>query len=78
VRETDEMHTGFWWRDPKERNHLEDLCVGGRVILKWIFKRQGWEAWAGFISFRRGLGGGRLRESGYETSGSIKFAEFLD
>ena len=62
VRETDEVHTGFWWGDLRERNHLEDLGVGRRVILKWIFKRQDWEAWTGMISFRRGSGGGRLRK----------------
>jgi len=60
VWEPDEVHTGFWWGDPRERNHLEDLGVGGRVILKWIFKRWDWEAWTGLFPFRRGLGGGRL------------------
>ena len=30
------MHTGFKWGNLKERDHLEDLCFDGRVILKWI------------------------------------------
>jgi len=30
------MHTGFWWGNLKERDHLENPCVDGRVILKWI------------------------------------------
>ena len=33
------MHTGFWWGDLREKNHLEDLGIGGRVILKCIFKK---------------------------------------
>jgi hypothetical protein len=32
------MHTGFWWKSQKERDHEEELDVGGR-ILKWILKR---------------------------------------
>ena len=24
---------------PEERSHLEDPCVGGRIILKWIFEK---------------------------------------
>ena len=31
------MHTGFWWEDSKERDHLEDLGVDGRIILKFVF-----------------------------------------
>jgi len=27
------MNTGFWWGDLREKDHLEDLCVGGRIIL---------------------------------------------
>jgi hypothetical protein len=32
------VHRGFWWGDLIERNHLEDLGVDVRIILKWIFK----------------------------------------
>jgi hypothetical protein len=36
-----EVHTGFWWRDLREGDHLEDPDVDGRIILKWVFKK--WE-----------------------------------
>jgi len=32
---TGEVYTGFWSGDMRERDHLGDLGVGGR-ILKWI------------------------------------------
>jgi len=34
-----EVHTGFWWGGLMEGDHLEDLGVGGRIILKWILKK---------------------------------------
>jgi hypothetical protein len=34
VWETDEVHTGFWWEDLRERVHLKNLGVNGRVVLK--------------------------------------------
>jgi hypothetical protein len=29
-----------WLGNLRERNHLEDLGVDGRIILKWIFKKR--------------------------------------
>jgi hypothetical protein len=33
------MLIGFWWENLRERENLEDPGVGGRIILKWIFRR---------------------------------------
>jgi len=34
----------------EERDYLENLSLGGRIILRWTFrKREGW-AWTGLIS----------------------------
>jgi hypothetical protein len=34
-----QVHTGFWWGNLRERDHLEDPSEDGRIILKWIFKK---------------------------------------
>jgi hypothetical protein len=39
------VHTGFWWGDLKEGNHLGDPSVDGRIILKWILKLYGVMDW---------------------------------
>ena len=36
------MHTGFWWGNLRKGDHLQDLGVDGRIILKWIFKKWVW------------------------------------
>ena len=33
------MHADMWQETLKERNYLEELRLDGRVILKWILKR---------------------------------------
>jgi hypothetical protein len=33
------LHTAFWWGNLREREHLEDPDVDGRIILKWLFRK---------------------------------------
>jgi len=54
-----EVYTGFWWGSLKERNHLEDSGVDGRIILIWISKK--WdEEWTGLIWIRIRTGEGHM------------------
>jgi hypothetical protein len=38
-RGREEGHTGLWWENLRERNHLDDLGEDGKIILRWIFKK---------------------------------------
>ena len=55
-----EEHTGFWWRNLREGNILDDPGVDGRIILKWIFWKWVGRAWTEMIWLRMGTGGGLL------------------
>jgi hypothetical protein len=33
------VYTGFWWGNIRERNHLEDPAIDGRIVLRWIFRK---------------------------------------
>jgi len=34
-----EVCTGLWWGNLRERDHLEDPGVDGRIILRCIFRQ---------------------------------------
>ena len=73
----EEVYTGFWWGNRRERNHLGDSGIDGRVILRWIFRKWDVRAWTGSIRRRQGQVSGNC-ECGNEPLGSIKCGEFLD
>jgi hypothetical protein len=54
-----EVYTGFWWGNLKERDHLEDPGLDGRIILNGS-SGSGLGAWTGLIWLRIGTGGGHL------------------
>jgi hypothetical protein len=40
-----DMHAGFLWKSQKEKEHYEDINVGGRIILGWILKKYNGMDW---------------------------------
>jgi len=38
VWERGEAYTGFWWVNPRERDHLEDPGQDCRIIFRWFFR----------------------------------------
>jgi hypothetical protein len=68
-----EVYTGFWLGNLRERDHLEDQDVDGRIIFIWIFRKWGLDrAGSGYIQVAGTC------ECDNELSGSIKCGEFLD
>ena len=55
-----EAYTGFWWRNPSERGHLEDPDVDGGINIKMDLQEVGWEAWNRSIGLRIWTGGRHL------------------
>jgi hypothetical protein len=37
------MHVGFWWEILNERDHYENLDVGGKIILRWFLRDIEWD-----------------------------------
>jgi hypothetical protein len=48
------------WGDLRERDHLKDLGIDGRIILKCNFKNLNGEAWTGLLCLRIEMGDGLL------------------
>ena len=53
------MH-GFGGENLRDRDHLEDPGVDGRIMLRWTFRKWDVGAWTGSIWLRIGTGGGHL------------------
>jgi hypothetical protein len=34
-----ESYTGFWCENLKEREHLRDPGIDGRILLRWILRK---------------------------------------
>jgi len=56
----EEMCTGLWWVNLRERDHLEDPDADGKIILRWIFRKWDVGVWTGSSWLRIGTGGGHL------------------
>jgi len=50
----------FWWRNPRERDHLGYPGVDGRIILRGIFRKWDVGVRTGLSWLRIGTGGGHL------------------
>jgi len=57
-RERRVVHTGFWWGNRRERDHLEDPGADRNIILRWKFRKWHVEAWTVLIWLRIGTDGG--------------------
>jgi len=39
ISESEFLNTGFWLRNSRERNHMEDTGIYGRTTLRWMLRK---------------------------------------
>jgi hypothetical protein len=72
-----EVRTGFWLKNLRQRDLLEDLGIDGGVILKWIVKlSDGGMNWIDLNQYREIRRA--LLDAEIKPSGSIKCGKFFD
>jgi len=54
-----EAYTGFWRRNLRERDHLQDPGINGKIILKWLFKK--WDGGMDWIDLAQNREGWRMQ-----------------
>jgi hypothetical protein len=60
VGERREVYRVFGGANLRVRDHLGDPCIGGRIILRWIFRKWDVGVWIRSSWLRIGTGGGHL------------------
>jgi hypothetical protein len=66
---------GFRWKNVRERDHLEDVGVDGRITLKWIFMK--WDGGVDWIYVAHDRDTWRAILNAVMNTGFSKFEEFL-
>ena len=59
MAEGKDAYIGVWWGNLRERDHLGDPGVDGRITLRWIFMKDV-GVWTGSSWLKIGTGGGLL------------------
>ena len=57
---TGEVCAVFWWGNLRERDHLGDPGLDGKIIIRWIFRKWDVGVLTGLVWLRIGTGGGHL------------------
>jgi len=66
------MYTGFWWGNPRERHHLGDTGIDGRIIkidirevecggMDWIDMAQDMDRWRDVVTAVMNFGLHKMR-----------------
>jgi hypothetical protein len=55
-----DVYAGFWWGNLRERDHVEDPSLDGKIILRCIVRKWDVGAWTGPIWLRIEKRGGHV------------------